>query len=153
MGEKMNVGDICNRAVAFATEEMSLKEAAGIMRTEHVGSLVVVREAGAGRVVCGMLTDRDIAVMAVARDFDPQTLRVADIMSADPVTARPEDSIHDVLATMRSRGIRRVPVTTADGVLVGIVTLDDMLEVMAEEMQDFVHAIESGQKREARLRG
>jgi len=58
-----------------------------------------------------------------------------------------------VLATMRSRGIRRVPVTTADGVLVGIVTLDDMLEVMAEEMQDFVHAIESGQKREARLRG
>jgi len=79
VSEKMNVGEICNREVAFASEDMSLKDAAGIMRTEHVGSLVVVREAGAGRIVCGMLTDRDIAVMAVARDFDPQTLRVADL--------------------------------------------------------------------------
>jgi len=153
VSEKLNIGEVCNRKVVIATEDMSIKEAAGIMRDEHVGSLVVVQEAGAGRIVTGMLTDRDIAVMAVARDFDPQTLRVADVMSATPVTANPEDSIHDVLAMMRSRGIRRVPVTTDKGILVGIVTMDDLLEIMAEEMQSFVHAIESAQKREARIRG
>lgn len=152
MKEKMDVGGICNRAVVFATEDMSVKQAAELMRDRHVGSLVVVREANAGRIVVGMVTDRDIAIVAVARDFDPQTLRVADIMSADPATAHPEDSINEVLSLMRARGIRRVPVATDDGVLIGIVTLDDLLEFLAEEMQDFVQAITSSQKREARVR-
>jgi CBS domain-containing protein len=152
MQEKMNIGEICNRTVVFATEDMNLRGAAQLMRDDHVGSLVVVREAAHGRIVVGMLTDRDITVMGVARDFDPQTLRVADIMSADPVTARVEDSVNEVLGKMRSRGIRRVPVTTDDGVLIGIVTLDDLLDVVAEEMRGFVQAIESARKHEARVR-
>ena len=152
MGEKMNAGEICNRVVVFATEEMSLKEAAALMRNEHVGSLVVVREADIGRIVIGMLTDRDIAVIAMAREFDPQTLRVADIMSSDLVSAREDESVNDVLALMRTHGVRRVPVTTDKGVLIGIVTLDDLLEVVAEEMRGFVQAIESAQKHEKRVR-
>lgn len=153
MGEKLDIGEICNRSVAFATEEMSVKEAAQLMRDQHVGSLVVVREAGKGRIVVGVVTDRDIAIVAVARDFDPQTLRMVDIMSADPVTAHPGDSINEVLTIMRERGVRRIPVTTNDGVLIGIVTLDDLLGIFAEEMHAFVKAIVSGQKREARVRG
>lgn len=152
MHEKMNIGEICNRSVVFATEEMSLKEAAALMRNEHVGSLVIVREAELGRIVTGMLTDRDIAVVAMAREFDPQTLKVADIMSADPVTAREEDSVNDVLAAMRDHGIRRVPVTTDQGALIGIVTLDDLLEVVAEELRGFVQAIASAQRHEKRMR-
>ncbi len=152
MGEKMNAAEICNRVVVFATEDMSLKEAALLMRNEHVGSLVVVREADIGRVVIGMLTDRDIAVIAMAREFDPQTLRVADIMSTDLVTAHADDSVTDVLAMMRSHGVRRIPVTSDKDVLIGIVTLDDLLEVVAEEMRGFVQAIESAQKHEKRIR-
>lgn len=152
MGEKMNVGEICNRTVVFATEEMSLKEAAALMRDEHVGSLIVVQETSSGRFVVGILTDRDIAVVAMAREFDPQTLRVADIMSTDLVCAKEDDSVNDVLAMMRSHGVRRVPVTTEQGALIGIVTLDDMLEVVAEEMRGFVQAIESAQKHERRVR-
>lgn len=153
MKEKMNIGDICNRTVVFTDEEMSLKDAARLMRDKHVGSLVVIRDAALGRIVVGMLTDRDITVMGVARDFDPQTLRVVDIMSAQPFTARADDSVNDVLGEMRSRGIRRVPVTTENGVLVGIVTLDDLLDIVAEEMREVVQAIESAQKREIRTRG
>lgn len=152
MKEKLDVGEICNRTVVFATEEMSVKEAAELMRDRHVGSLVVVREAHAGRIVTGMVTDRDIAIVAVARDFDPQTLRVADIMSRDPVTARAEDSVNDALSLMRESGIRRVPVTADDGVLIGIITLDDLFEVLAEEMLGLAQAVTSGRKREARVR-
>ncbi|TCS39398.1 CBS domain protein [Paucimonas lemoignei] len=152
MGETLNVGEICNRAVVFATEDMSVKEAADLMRTEHVGSLVVVRDAEIGRIVIGMVTDRDIAIVAVAREFDPQTLRVGDIMSADLVTARVEDSISDVLSMMRAHGVRRIPVTSENGVLIGIVTLDDLLDILAEEMRGFVQAIESAQKHERRMR-
>ncbi len=153
MHEKMDIGEICNREVVFATEDMSIKEAAELMRDQHVGSLVVIREADLGRIVTGMVTDRDIAIVAVARDFDPQSLRVADIMSGEVVTARPDASVSDVLHLMRQRGVRRIPVTTDDGVLIGIVTLDDLLEILAEELQGFVQAITSAQQREVRVRG
>jgi CBS domain-containing protein len=152
MGEKMQIGEICQRNVAVAAEDMSVKEAAELMRDRHVGSLVVVNETGAGRRVTGIVTDRDIAIVAVARDFDPQSLRVGDIMSPDPVTATSSQSVHDVLALMRERGIRRIPIITDDGALAGIVTLDDLLEVVADEMLGFAQAITSARKREARIR-
>jgi CBS domain-containing protein len=153
MNEKMNVGEICNRTVIFAYRNMSVSEAARLMREQHVGSLVVIEETDKGRVVVGMLTDRDIVIAVVARDFAAQTLRVADVMSNDLVTARTEDSLHDVLSQMRRHGVRRVPVTTAEGELIGIVTLDDLLDVVAEELRGFVQAIESERKRETRVAG
>ena len=153
MGEKLNVGGICNRAVVFAYKHMSVAEAARLMLEEHVGSLVVVEETDNGRVVIGMLTDRDIVVAVVARDFNAQTLRVADVMSSGLVTARAEDSVHDVLGLMRRHGVRRIPITTEQDVLIGIVTLDDLLEIAAEELRGFVQAIESERKREAHVRG
>lgn len=153
MQEKLNVGELCNRVVVYATEDMSLKDAARLMRDDHVGSLVVVREADEGRVVIGMLTDRDITIMGVARDFDPQSLRVGDIMSGTPVVAHEDDSVHEVLASMRGHGIRRIPVVTDNNVLVGLITLDDLLDVMAEEMRGFVQAIESERRQESRVRG
>ena len=115
--------------------------------------LVVVREAQIGRIVIGMLTDRDIAIVAMARDFDPQSLQVIDVMSSPPVTVCTSESVNDVLGVMRQHGIRRIPVTTNEGVLIGIVTLDDLLEIVAEDMQGFVQAITNAQKREARVRG
>jgi CBS domain-containing protein len=152
MKQPSNVGEICSRSVAYVTEDMSLKQAANLMRTEHVGSLVVVREVQTGRVVRGMLTDRDIAVVAVARDFDPQTLRVADVMSDDVVTVDPVDSIYEVLATMRRKGVRRVPVVTNDGVLEGIISMDDILEVVAEELQMIVQAMARERSKEVKVR-
>lgn len=152
MKDTMTIGKICNRTVVWATEDTSIKEAAELMRDQHVGSLVVVRQADAGLIVTGILTDRDIAIVAVARDFDPFTLKVADVMSAQPVTAGEEDSIVDVMTQMRNRGVRRVPVTTGEGVLVGIVTLDDMFDIVAQEMQALVQVIASGHRQEARMR-
>lgn len=153
MGEKLNVGEICNRTVVFAYKHMCVAEAARLMREQHVGSLVVIDETDSGRVVIGMLTDRDIAIAVVARDFNAQTLRVADVMSSDLITARADDSVHDVLSLMRRHGVRRIPVTAELGVLIGIVTLDDLLEIAAENLRGFVQAIESERKREAHVRG
>lgn len=152
MGERLTIGEVCNRTVVYATESMSLKQAAGLMRDEHVGCLVVAIEAEGGRIATGMVTDRDIAVVAVARDFDPQTLSVGDIMSRELVTARPEESIYDVLHKMRRHGIRRMPVTSDNGSLIGIVTLDDLLEIVVDELQCFVQAMTKEQQREKRVR-
>ena len=153
MNQKMNVGEICNRTTVFAYKSMSISDAARLMLEQHVGSLVVVEEINHGKAIIGMLTDRDIVVAVVARDFNAQTVRVADVMSSNPATCRTEDSMTDVLSQMRHHGVRRIPVTDAQDVLIGIVTMDDLLEIVAEDLQGFVHVVENERKREAHVRG
>ena len=148
MAERLSAGDVCTRSVAFACKTHSIGEAARLMREHHVGSLVVVEEAEPGRVVVGMLTDRDIVTGVVAKGVDPESLRVEDLMGADLVSAREDDSVIDLLAVMRRKGVRRIPVVDAQGVLVGLAALDDLLEVIAEELNLVAQAIESGRKRE-----
>jgi CBS domain-containing protein len=151
--DDMNAGEICTRTVVIAFKTMSVSEAARLMLEEHVGSLVVVEEEEGGRQVVGMLTDRDIVVAVVAHDFHAESMRVADIMSSAPITCRPEDSFAEVLSLMRRQGIRRVPVTDANGILVGILALDDLLEIVAEDLQGLAQVMKSEARREVRQRG
>lgn len=150
--EQLTVGEICTREVVYAYPSMSIGEAARLMREAHVGSLVVVSDMEQKKVVVGMLTDRDIALAAVAPEHMSEMLRVADIMSKNLVTARPEDSMHAALGLMRRYGIRRLPVTDEDGALTGIVTLDDLLDMLAEELQGLVQVITREKQRELQLK-
>lgn len=148
----MSAGEICNRSVVVTYRSVALSEAAREMREHHVGSLVVVEETDAGRLPVGMLTDRDIVVAVVAKDLDARTLAVGDAMSTDLVTVREGDSMFDALRLMRQRGVRRVPVTADKGQLVGIVTVDDVLGIVAEQIGELVRAISNEQRRESHLR-
>lgn len=152
MGERLDAGAICTRLVTVAERTMPVDEAARLMRAHHVGSLVVADDTPAGRVPVGMLTDRDIVMTVVAKDVDPRTLQVQDVMSADLVTVRSDASVIDLLRTMRAKGLRRLPVTDDAGVLVGLVSLDDLLGIVTEELRATVAAIEAEQARESRLR-
>lgn len=118
------------------------------MRDHGVGCLVVVEETDSGRAVVGMLTDRDIVVSVVAGDMDARLMSIGEAMSTDIVMAREQDSVTDLLELMRRKGVRRIPVTGPQGVLIGLVALDDLLEVVAEEMQAVAAAISRGRKRE-----
>jgi len=111
-----------------------------------------VDESARGRIPVGMLTDRDIAIAVVAQALDPRTLTAGEVMSGELVTANEQDDMLDTLQRMRRRGVRRVPVLTAAGTLAGIVTLDDLLELVAEQLGDVVKAIATEQSREARAR-
>lgn len=106
------------------------------MRDDHVGSPVVVDETGAGRLVEGLLTDRDIVTSVLAMEVDPACLVDEDVMSRDVVTALEGDSVSDLLRRMRRKGLRRLPVVTPVGALVGLVTLDDLLSLMAEQLRE-----------------
>lgn len=152
MGERLTTGEICTREVSYAERGMPLVEAARVMRENHVGCLVVVDEVNGLRKVVGVLTDRDIVVAVVARGVAPQTLSAGDVMSADPVTVREEDSLIDLMRTMRAKGVRRMPVVGARGELIGIATLDDVLSVLAEELGLLVAAIDHEGQRERQQR-
>jgi len=148
----MNVGEICNRTVVVAKRDMVLSEAAHLMREHHVGSLVIVDEREKGRVPVGIVTDRDIVVAVVAEGVDPRKIAVGEVMRPELVTVGEAESVFDALRLMRGRGVRRVPVLAADGALAGIVTVDDLLEIVAEQLGQLVRAIATEQSREFRDR-
>ena len=152
MAERLTVGEACTRSVTIAFGATPLNGAARLMRENHVGSLVVVDETAGKRIVVGMLTDRDIVTSVLASDLDCSTLTVEDVMSTDVVTVREDDSLIDVMQIMRRKGVRRVPVVDAEGELIGLVTLDDLLEILAQELGLLVSAIETEAQRERRLR-
>ncbi len=152
MDDRMTAGTLCNRMVVCAERSTGVVQAAQRMRDGHVGCLVVVDETGAGRLAVGILTDRDIVLEVVAKEVDPAGLTVEDVMSSGLVTALAQDSVTSLLQTMRREGLRRLPVTTPDGVLVGIVTLDDLLAVTSEQLRAVALAIEAEQLREPRER-
>lgn len=148
----MNAGELCNREVVFAYRDTPLIEAARLMREHHVGSLVVVVDRLSERVPVGILTDRDIVVAVVAKELDPRTLTVGEVMTGELLMVREQDGITDVLRLMREKGVRRVPVVSRSGALAGIVASDDVLELVAEEMDAFVHTLRSEHVRETRVR-
>lgn len=152
MGERLTIGEICTRSVSFAVRGMALDEAARLMRENHVGCLVVVDEAAGQRLVVGLLTDRDIVTAVVAAGLDPATLNVGEVMSTDLVLAREDDSLIDLMRVMRRKGVRRVPVVGAQGELIGLATLDDVLAILSEELGLLVAAIDSEGQRERRMR-
>lgn len=149
MNQPLTAGDICSRMVAIAYPSLALDEAARLMRQRHVGCLVVVEELSATEsLVVGVLTDRDIAMGVVAAGRDPHGMRVGDLMSKDVVTAREQDSLLDVVAAMQRRKVRRIPVTGARDVLVGLVSLDDVLAAMAQQMLAVASAVSAAGKHE-----
>lgn len=129
----MTVGNICTREVDTAQGNESVQIAARRMHDRKVGTLVVVDDANRPT---GMLTDRDIAVRVVAWGADAYATTVAEAMTASPHTVRESAAIESALSGMRANACRRLPVVDDDGKLVGLVSLDDVLGVVAEEFGD-----------------
>lgn len=147
----MKTGEVCNRTVVIVGRETPLGEAAKLMRENHVGSLVVAKNTY-GRKPLGIVTDRDMVVEVMAADLDYRTLTVGEIMGDKLVIAKEADDSLDTLKLMRASGVRRIPVVTDKGDLAGIVTVDDLLEIVAEELEDIVHAIGNEQHKETKRR-
>ncbi|HVW84174.1 MAG TPA: CBS domain-containing protein [Bryobacteraceae bacterium] len=148
----MTVGEICTRTVIIAPRETSVREAAKLMRERHTGDIVVADEFEGKRIPVGIVTDRDIVVEVLAEHLNPDQLSVGDIMTGTMVTARERDGIFETIALMRGDGVRRMPIVDASGALVGIVSLDDILELLAEELGDLVGLIRQERRKEIEAR-
>jgi CBS domain-containing protein len=126
----MNVYELCQRHVVTVRRHENLTTAAWMMRERNVGCLVVVEPAGTtgGARPIGMLTDRDIVTIVIARDCNPRDLTVGEVMNRHPITVWAHSSVDDALLRMRNGGVRRVPVIDDRGRLSGILALDDVFE-------------------------
>jgi len=148
----MRVGEFCNREVVVVEEERSITEAAAIMREYHVGDVVICKLKYGKQFPVGIFTDRDIALEIVAKGTDPGSISVGDAMSFDLITVDEDDDLMHVIEVMRDKGIRRVPVIDAEEALVGILTVDDIVDLLSEVLVDLAHLVDRQRKQEAKLR-
>ena len=128
------IGSICERDVICTNSETTVQAAAKLMRRYHV------------------VTDRDIVVEVAALDLDPNVITVGDIAMPELVTVREVEGVLETIELMRLRGVRRLPVVGEGGELVGIVSVDDLLETMSEQMSEMTRALgrERGHEFQAR---
>src|SRR5690242_5082049 len=117
----MKVREYCKKTVVSIGAGAEVAEAAQLMRNKHVGFLVVHDDADPLCKPIGVLTDRDLVLAVMARDVSPSAVIVKDIMTRDPLIAKEDDELVDLLQGMRLAGIRRVPVVDGRHALVGIV--------------------------------
>lgn len=148
----MKVGEYCKRAVVSINATTDVAEAAKLMRREHVGFLVIYRDDDELRKPIGVLTDRDLVLSVMARDVNPHSVTVQDVMTRQPLIAKESDELTDLLQAARLAGIRRVPVVDDIGGLVGIFAIDDAVALITGLMCDITGSIRSEQRQEWRAR-
>lgn len=148
----MSVGEVCNREVVVVGHEATAGEAAQLMREFHVGDLVVVESQGERNIPIGIVTDRDLVIEVLAQGVGAGSVCLRDVMAEPLETAGEEDDVLETLHRMRSKGLRRMPVVSADGSLAGILTVDDILDLLSEELMDVVALSAVQRQKEQRYR-
>jgi CBS domain-containing protein len=145
----MKVERVCTPALATIERGQSIREAARAMRRQHVGALLV-RERGEGGVrVAGIVTDRDLVVLALAQPVDPDSATVDGVMSPVVASVRRDGDLLEALDLMRHAGVRRLLVTDARGEPWGLLSLDDAVDGLAAELASAAALMRTGIRREA----
>lgn len=148
----MPVGEICNRDVIILQREDTVLEAAKLMRQHHVGDVVVAEARGGVRVPVGIVTDRDLVVEIMATGLDQTVITVGDIMVRGLVTVKENTGVFEAIQYMRIKAVRRVPIVDENGALVGILALDDLLELLSEELLAIAKLVRHQREKETRHR-
>ncbi|RFC36217.1 MAG: CBS domain-containing protein [Candidatus Nitrotoga sp. LAW] len=148
----MPIGEICNREVVVAWRNDTALEASRLMRQHHVGNVLVVDDHNGVQVPVGIVTDRDLIMEIMAPELDGATITVGDIMSRELVTVKESTGVFEAIQYMRQKAVRRLPIVDESGGLVGILTLDDLLELLSEEFHEIAKLVRNEQQKESRSR-
>lgn len=137
----MIVSEICLRNPVTIGAHEELHTAAKLMRERHIGYLIVVEPYYVAPPPVGVLTDRDIVVGVLAKGMDPRLVRVGEVMTREPVVVREDAPLNTALAEMRRIGVRRIPVVNEAGHLTGVLSLDEVLDAVAQELLGVIGSI------------
>lgn len=145
----MDIGELCSREVYVVRPGEPLAEAVREMDRRHIGTVVVVESRGKSLVPVGIVTDRDVLCGQLKRHADLFTLTVQDVMTSDPWTIEESCGLAEAITSLRARGVRRAPVVADTQDLVGIVSLDDLLPAVAENLSSLAKLMGKQPDREA----
>jgi CBS domain-containing protein len=139
--QHITVEQVCVHTVVAIHHDLPIAQCAKIMHDDQVGNLVVTEVHDGLRLPIGILTDRDITIKLVAFSLDPNVFTARDIMAQPLVTARLDESLVSALTRMQLHGVRRLPVVSQTGALLGILEADDIWEIFAEEVDSLERII------------
>lgn len=129
--EAVKVSDLMTKAAVTDAPDDTLAEAAAKMRAQQTGSLLIME----GEALAGIVTERDV-LKVVGDGQDPKAVALRDVMTKDVVTIGPDESVQDAARIMFEKWFRHLPVTTGAGQVVGIISLRDLLSLVAQGMED-----------------
>jgi CBS domain-containing protein len=148
----MLLKDVCTPSVVCCGVQISVLEAARLMRHHHVGDVVVVDDPAEERIPLGVVTDRDLVIEVLGNGLDPAKTSLASLIRSPVVIAHEsEDTVH-VIERMRVHGVRRVPVINQEGSAVGIITLDDLLRLLVADASALLEIMTKAQTHEQHTR-
>ncbi|WP_255190937.1 CBS domain-containing protein [Natronobeatus ordinarius] len=133
----MPVENLARNDVVTATPETPIQELAATMNDSDVGSIVITD----GPDPVGIVTDRDLAMRVLAEGADPAEHTAEDVMSAELCTIDRHAGFYKATELMSEHGVRRLPVVDSDGNLAGIITADDLNELLADEQQELAGVV------------
>lgn len=148
----MQVGKLATRELIYCTPDTSARAMARLMRERHVGDLLVAELKGGRLMPLGIVTDRDLVVEVMATGVPPDTITAADLMVETPTCVNDSDTIEEAIERMGVAGVRRLPVVDAHGALVGVLSVDDVMTLLAKEVTDIAGIARRQRSRETSLR-
>lgn len=138
-------GELMTASPSCCLSDVTVDQVAGLMKRDDVGLIPVVSERT--HKLVGVITDRDIALKVVANHRDPMSTTVSEVMTADPICCRPQESAEALMELMASNQVRRIPIVDDGGVIIGIVAQADLATRLGrpEQTGQVVEAISDGQ--------
>lgn len=148
----MTIGSICNHEIITVQREATIHHVASLMRQYHVGDVVVIENRKDKTVPIGIVTDRDLVIEVVATELDCKVITAGDIMEHGLTVVKESAGVFEGIQIMTNKGVRRLPVVDDSGSLIGVVTLDDLLQLLAKEFGALGKLVAREQKNEASKR-
>lgn len=145
-GRVMPISDLCPKSLVSIEKGATIKSAAQLMKKHHIGGVVVVDSKGKNKPL-GLITDRDIAMGITGEKLTPET-KVQDLMSKEVFKVSKDMGIADVVDKMESKGVRRMVVVDESDNACGVVSSDDILQLVARELYGLGKLVEGQSKAE-----
>jgi len=133
----MSLQNFCRKPLVKIAPDQNITTACRLMEEKNVGCLIAEKD---GKL-CGVITDRDIALKVTGAQRDPQKTTVKDIMTADPIRISVDKDLHHLTLLMHAYHVRRVPIVDGFDITLGIVTMDDLIALLGDEMSEIGKAI------------
>lgn len=133
----MSLKAFCRKPLVKISPEANIAEACRLMEQKNVGCLVAEKD---GKL-CGVITDRDIALRVTGALRDPETTQVAEVMTPNPIRISVDKDLRQLAALMHTYHVRRVPIVDGFDTALSIVTCDDLIAQLGDEMSEIGKAI------------
>ena len=146
----MPIQDVCTKNVTCLSRDNTIEEAARLMRKNNVGSIVIVDQKADGVVPVGIITDRDVVVEVIAKGYNPKLKRVDEVMNRSLKAVNESDGLYEVLHFLQKYRVNRAPVINSSGKLVGIISTDDALELISDELMQIAR-LKRGQRMRTKM--